>query len=223
MIIFRQKEFTEKDDIYSVACNGDSACTDLIKCMEFYDKCTQDIPHWVDDVITMRFKKLLGFQNLWGGLIILPGLSKKFISSEFGSEFEKYQKNFDPTKSIQEFKKRIETSKERGKLKYWNLLKKDSKGKVVWKHSDKYYVTFFEYLALFLDFRLPSTEFGSFGISEDGKIWGRPNILDSKISMIDSKITDRDFQNLILEYIYYMNYGDFEGDTELVRRIRDKI
>ena len=159
--------------------------------MELYDTCARDIPHWVSDVITMRFEKLKVFPNLWGGLLILPGLSKKFISTEFDQEFQKYQKNQDPTKSIQWFKRQIETDKEHGKLKYWDLLKKDSKGKVIWKHSDKYYITFFEHLALFLDFRLPSTELGSFGISEDGKVWGRPSILDSKVSIKDSEITKK--------------------------------
>lgn len=223
MIIFKQKEFTRKDSIRDASNNGEAACIDLIKCMEFYDTCARDIPHWVDDVITMRFDKLQGFQDLWGGMIVLPGLSKKFISSEYGQEFQKHQKNVDPTNSIQGFKKKIEIDREHGKLKYWDLLKKDTKGKVVWKHTDKYYITFFEYLAMFLDFRLPSSELGSFGIGEDGKVWGNPQILDSKVSVKDSGIDQKNFQNLILEYIYYMNYGDFKRDTTLVRRIQDKI
>lgn len=61
-------------------------------------------------------------------------------------------------------------------------------------------------------------------IYQYGKIWGKPIISDeSKVSVKESGIDRRDFQNLILEYIYYMNYGYFDRNTELVRRIQDKI
>lgn len=214
MIIFREKDFSRKENIKSVISNGEAACIDIIKCMEFYDTCPNDIFHWVDDVATMKFDELSRDKELLGGLIIFPSLSNEFIRSEYDTGFVSYQK-----RPISFFKKKIIDSS-----KYESLLKKDTKGKVVWKHSDKYYSVFFEYLALLLDFRISPDDLAYFGISEDGKIWGNPRSISPKpIPVKKSGITKRKFQNLILEYIYYMNYGYSGKNSKLDKRIQEQV
>lgn len=66
-------------------------------------------------------------------------------------------------------KKEIETAKNNGNLKYYNLLDKNEKGVTQWKYSNKYYGTFFEVLGYLLNFQI--SLYDLFGIGIDPREW----------------------------------------------------
>lgn len=170
MIIFKEKLYSRTDDIEAVINNSEIACIDLIKCMEFWNSCPNDITHWIGEVATSRFDKLTRYDNIYGGYLIFHGLTSEFIKENYGSSFLKYRKIHS---SIKSFKKKISIDKSGGNLKYINLLSKDKKGEIIWKHTNEYYETFMKYLAYLLDFQIPVSDLDNFGISEDGRTWGK--------------------------------------------------
>lgn len=223
----KQLLFSKRDTIDSVISNSYVACVNLIKCMEFYtDKgCDADLDHWIN-VATTQFDNSVLKDQVFGGCFILQGLSRKFISSYFKEDrILNSNKYNSQNTAIESFKKEIETAKNNGNLKYYDLLDKNERGIIQWKYSNKYYDTFFELLGYLLNFQISLYDLQGIGIDpESGKIWGGRVIPRIKpITIHDSGISKYDFQTLIYKYIYLMNYGQLNGNKELARRISKGI
>lgn len=203
-----------------IISNSSVACINLIKCMEFYtDKgCDADLDHWIS-VATSNFDKMLSRETIaYGCFLIFPTQSKNLIQSLKLTETNKYS---SPIEAIKAFKYNIETvNGKNGVSKYSSLLERNEKGKVLWKHSDKYYEKFFEVLGYLLNFQISLYDLQGIFIDENGKLWGGRLIpKKNPVSILNSGISKYDFQTLIYRYIYLMNYEQLNGNKELARRI----
>ena len=221
---FNLKEilFSRKESIEDILSNSLVSCANLVKCMEFYTEkgCDNDLDHWID-VATSNFNKMLSPESKsFGGYLIFSSLSKEFINKNYKLGMLSFSKYLV---SIKDLKHNIEIAKEGGKLKYYSILEKDSLGRVIWKHSDKYYETFFKILGYLLNFQISLNDLYGIGISEDGKVWGGRIVPNKPILILDSKIDKYNFQNLIYGYIYLMNYEQFNKNLELRKRLKGKI
>lgn len=215
----KQLLFSRTSANRDIISNSSVACVNLIKCMEFYnDKgCDADLDHWIS-VATSGFDKMLSDRTTaYGCFLIFPSQSKNLIKSLKLSENSKYS---SPIEAIRAFKHEIETvNGKNGVSKYSDLLERDNKGKVQWKHSDKYYEKFFEILGYLLNFQISLYDLQGVFIDEDGKLWGGRIIPKNPVSILDSGISKYDFQTLIYRYIYLMNYEQLNGNKELAKRI----
>lgn len=234
--ILKRLLFSKKEKLFSSPVNyksilgySYSSCVDLIKCIEFYDNCSDDIEHWVHDVATAQFK-ILEKYNLFGANLICYALSDKSLNLLENKNFlykvrERFKSQND---AIDSFKDDIWNSKlnekDSKKYKYRHLLG----NKKLFNYSNKFYFSFFDLLSKVLNFELSLTDLENYfwGIDPiSGRISSSKELYKyrPKLKLKDSKVSKKEFENLIYGVIFLIKNQKPPKNRELYKKFMDCI